>query len=236
MNFSDVDFIRRQLFELADSGYLEFNKRIVPTDYQMIGVRMPALRTLARQIAASPAAEEFLWNGMDQRPLYEEVLLHGLVLARRAQKMPLDELLTRFERLIPWFDNWAHVDIIVSEFKIFARHREQVFSRLRRLRNDPRQFVRRTWVIILMDYFIDSDRIHLMLSELQSTPQGQYYVDMAIAWALSMALVKHWELTTQLLEQQLFSPFVHNKAIQKARESLRITPEQKEYLWSLKIT
>lgn len=227
--------VRETLLALADEGYRDFNRRIVPTDYQMIGVRMPALRRLARQIAAGPAAEEFLWNGLGEQPLYEEVMLHGLVLAARSRKMPFDDLLTRFERLVPRFDNWAHVDTIVSEFKIFAQHREKIYLQLRGLCEDPGEFARRTWVVILMDFFMDNEHIEFTLNELQHVPQGQYYVDMAIAWALSVALVKHWRITEPVLKQKLFTPFVHNKAIQKARESFRISLPQKEYLNTLKI-
>jgi 3-methyladenine DNA glycosylase AlkD len=87
----------------------------------------------------------------------------------------------------------------------------------------------------MMDYFLDADHIDATLEHLAEVPQGQYYVDMAIAWALAEALVKQWEHTEPLLRGPVFSRWVHNKAIQKARESFRITPERKEYLNTLKI-
>ena len=219
----------------GDDEYREFNKRIVATNYEMLGVRTPALRKLAKEIAAGPDTEEYLWEGVGADPVYEQVMLYGMVLAARARKMPMEEVFSRLERLIPYFDSWAHVDVIISDFKIFRKHREEVFRRFAPLRIHPGEFEKRTFVILLMDYGLDADRIDATLEEFAGVPQGQYYVDMAIAWALSVALVKHYEHTELLLRRPVFSHFVHNKAIQKARESFRITPEQKEHLKSLKI-
>ncbi len=219
----------------GDDEYREFNKRIVATGREVLGVRTPALRKLAKEIAAGPEVQDYLWEGVGADPLYEEVMLYGLVLAARARKMPLEEVFTRLERLIPCFDSWAHVDVILSDFKIFRRHQDEVFRRFAHLKNHPGEFEKRTFVILLMDYGLDADRIDATLEEFAGVPQGQYYVDMAIAWALSVALVKHYDRTELLLRRPVFSRFVHNKAIQKARESFRITPGQKEYLKSLKI-
>jgi 3-methyladenine DNA glycosylase AlkD len=162
-------------------------------------------------------------------------MLYGLVLAAHAKKMPLEEVFVRLERLIPLFDRWAHVDVIISDFKIFRKHQDEVFRRFEPLKNDPGEFTRRTFVILMMDFFIDAEHIDSTLEHLAEVPQGQYYVDMAIAWAISVALVKHYDRTEPLLRRPVFSRWVHNKAIQKARESFRITPEQKEYLNELKI-
>jgi 3-methyladenine DNA glycosylase AlkD len=217
----------------TDGEYREFNRRIVATKYNVLGVRMPALRKFARELAAGPDAEEYLWNGVDPDPVYEEVMLYGLVLAARAKKMPLDEVFARLERLLPLFDSWAHVDVIISDMKLFARHQDEVFLRFLPLKTHPGEFHKRTFAVLLMDFFLDSAHIDSTLEHLAEIPQGQYYVDMAIAWALSVALVKHYHRTEPLFHAPVFSRFVHNKAIQKARESFRIIPEQKEHLKNL---
>jgi 3-methyladenine DNA glycosylase AlkD len=222
------------LVEPGDGEYREFNRRIAATNYEMLGVRMPALRKLAKQIAAGPDVEEYLWEGPGPTPLYEEVMLYGLVLAARSRKMPLEEVFERLDRLVPYFDSWAHVDVIISDFKIFRRHQEEVFRRFAPLKTHSGEFHKRVFAILMMDYFLDAEHIDVTLEHLAGVPQGQYYVDMAIAWALAEALVKHYERTEPLLRGPVFSRFVHNKAIQKARESFRITPEQKEYLKTLK--
>lgn len=229
--------IRERLQALADPGeeFREFSRRILATDYPILGVRMPMLRQFAREIAAGPDVEEYLWEGPGAEPVYEEVILYGLVLAARSRKMALEEVLMRFERLVPLFDCWAHVDVIVSDMKVFARHRDEVLRRFEPLKKHPGEFEKRTFAVLLMDFFLDDEYVDRALKELREVPQGQYYVDMAIAWALSVALVKHYDRTEPLLREPIFSRFVHNKAIQKARESRRITPEQKAYLNTFKI-
>ena len=232
---TDITTHLKTLILPGDDEYREFNRRIVATGREMLGVRTPALRKFARELAAGPRAMEYLWEGVGPDPLYEQVMLYGMVLAARARKMPLEEVFTRLERLIPYFDSWAHVDVIISDFKLFRHHRDEVFARFAPLKHHAGEFEKRTFVILHMDYGLDADRIDTTLEQLAEVPQGQYYVDMAIAWALSVALVKHYDRTELLLRRPVFSRFVHNKAIQKARESFRITPEQKEHLKSLKV-
>ncbi len=220
---------------IAEGGqYQEFNKKIVNTDYEVLGVRMPAMRALARQIAAEPWVDDYLAAGADTAT-YEHVLLYGLVLAQRSKKLPIERTLELLDALIPHFDNWAHVDVILSSFKQFAKHREVVHAHFLPLSRDQGEFTKRTWVILLMDFFLDAAHIDRTLEELIRVPQGQYYVDMAIAWAVSVALVKDYERTLPLLERPVFTKWVHNKAIQKARESFRITADQKEELNALKL-
>lgn len=218
-----------------DDEYREFNKRIVATNYENLGVRTPALRKFARELAASSAAEDYLKEGLTGEIVYEEVMLYGLVLAACSRKMPLEKVFKHLDSLIPHFDSWAHVDVIISSFKIFHKHREEVFRHFAPLKTHHGEFEKRTFVILLMDFFLDAEHVDFTLEELAGVPQGQYYVDMAIAWALSVALVKRYDRAELLLRHPVFSRFVHNKAIQKARESFRITPEQKEHLNTLKI-
>jgi 3-methyladenine DNA glycosylase AlkD len=228
-----------RLRAIADPGeeFRAFSERILVTNREIIGVRMPALRKLAKEIAAGPDAEAYLWDGLGPaEPAYEEVMLYGLVLAARSRKMPLERVFTLLERLIPYFDSWAHVDVVISDIKVFARHRDEVYSRFAPLKAHPGEFHKRTFAILVMDFFLDAEHVAFALRELADIPQGQYYVDMAIAWAVAEALVKHYDVAEPWLSgRPRFSRFVHNKAIQKARESLRVTPEQKEHLKSLKI-
>ncbi len=227
------NYINTRLHELADTGdYKEFNKKIVATNYDVLGVRSPDMRALAREIAKSPDVETYLRNA--EFTAYEHVTLYGIVLGY-VKKMPLERILGYLDVLIPKFDCWAHVDVTISSLKIFDKHRDEVLEYFLPLKTDPGEFTKRTFVIVLMCYLMDDDHIDAALQHLIKTPQGQYYVDMAIAWALSVALVKHYGRTVGLLERPVFSRWVHNKAIQKARESFRVSPEQKEHLNGLKI-
>ena len=225
-------YIDQQLRALADSDYITFNQKIISTGYEVLGVRMPALKKLAKEIAAKSDVQAYL----DQAEFttYEHILLYGLVIGQ-LKKYTLDSLFGYLDPLILRFDNWAHVDTVISSIKLFQKHTHEVLTHFLPLKTHEGEFTKRTFVIMLMDYFMNETDIDTALKHLTEVPQGQYYVDMAIAWALSLGLVKFYDKTIPLLEQRVFTKFVHNKAIQKARESFRISPEIKKQLNQLKI-
>ena len=225
-------FVNERLLALADSDYKAFNKKIIPTNYEILGIRMPAMKKLAKELAGNPDVGIYLENA--EYTTYEHILLYGLVLGQ-LKGASLDTVFRYLDPLILKFDNWAHVDTIVSAPRIFRKYPDEVFAHYLPLKTHEGEFTKRTFVIFLMDYFMDETRIDTALKHLPEVPQGQYYVDMAIAWAISVGLVKFYDKTLPMLEQRTFSKFVHNKAIQKARESYRITPETKEYLNKMKI-
>ena len=224
--------IKQKLQTLAESDYKVFNEKIIPTNYEILGIRMPALKKLAATLAADPEVKNYLDNA--EYTTYEHILLYGLVLGQ-LKKPSLDTVFHYLDPLILKFDNWAHVDTIISGLKIFGKYPDEVLSHFWPLKEHEGEFTKRVFVIILMDYFMSEEYIDATLKHLSEVPQGQYYVDMAIAWALSVGLIKHYDKTLSVLEQRLFSKFVHNKAIQKARESYRIAPETKEDLNQMKI-
>ena len=224
--------INQWLQELAESDYKKFNERIIPTNYDILGIRMPVLKKLAKEVADSPEIEFYLKQA--ELLTYEQILLYGLVLGQRKKLSP-GQLFRYLDPLILKFDNWAHVDTIISSLKIFQKYPEEVLAHFLPLKTDAGEFTKRTFVIILMDYYMDESHLDATLKHFIEVPQGQYYVDMAIAWALSVAFVKNYDKTLPFFTRPVFTKFVHNKAIQKARESYRITPDTKEYLNGLKI-
>lgn len=226
--------INELLHALSESDYKAFNEKIIPTNYPMLGIRMPALRKLAKEIAAGPEVETYLQQA--EYTTYEHILLYGLVIGQ-LRKPSLQTMFRYLDPLIPKFDNWAHVDTIfsASKLKILDKHPDEVFAHFLPLKTHEGEFARRTFVILLMNFFMREDRLDITLKHLPEVPQGQYYVDMAIAWAISVGLIKFYDKTIPLLEQNAFSKFVHNKAIQKARESYRIAPDVKDSLNRMKI-
>ena len=224
--------INQKLSELAESDYKAFNEKLIPTNYEIFGIRMPALKQLAKGIATGPHLETYLQNA--EFTSYEHILLYGLVLSQ-LKKTSLETLFGYLDPLILRFDNWAHVDTIISSLKIFQKHPDEVLTHFLPLKHHEGEFTKRVFVILLMDYFINEQQIDVALKHIIEVPQGQYYVDMAIAWAISVGLIKFYDKTLPILEQRTLSKFVHNKAIQKAKESYRITPETKAYLNTLKI-
>ena len=225
-------FINEELHALAETDYKQFNERIIPTGYEILGIRMPALKKLAKKISASTEVHGYLENA--EYTTYEHILLYGLVLGH-LKKPSLETVFRYLDPLIMKFDNWAHVDTIISALKIFKKHPEEAYDHLLSLKTHEGEFTKRVFVIFLMDYLMDEASIEATLKHLSEVAQGQYYVDMAIAWAISYGLIKFYDQTIPLLEQKTFSKSVHNKAIQKARESYRITREIKEHLNGMKI-
>jgi len=228
MNYS----INQQLQAFADSDYKAFNEKLIPTNYAVMGIRMPMLKKLAKEIAVSAKVGTYLKNA--EFTTYEHILLNGLVLAQ-LKKLSLETIFEYLDPLILKFDNWAHVDTVISSMKILGKYPEEVLTHFSPLKTDEGEFTKRVFVIIQMDYFLKDSYINETLKQLSEVPQGQYYVDMAIAWAISYGLIKYYDKTLPWLEQKKFSKFVHNKAIQKARESYRISLEVKEFLNELKI-
>lgn len=224
--------INEKLRALAESDYKAFNERIIPTRYEILGIRTPALKKLAKELAKDPNVETYLESA--EYTTYEHILLYGLVIGQ-LKKAPLETVFKYLDPLILRFDNWAHVDTIISPTQIFSNHLDEVFTHFLPLKTHEGEFTKRTFVILLMTYFMDEAHIDMMLKHLSEVPQGQYYVDMAIAWAISVGLIKFYDKTFPMLEEKVFSKFVHNKAIQKARESYRIVPETKDMLNKLKI-
>lgn len=224
--------VDQKLRALAQSDYKRFSEKIIPTGYEVLGVRAPALKSLAKELSASPGLQTYLDNA--EYTTYEHIQLYGLVLGQ-LKKYPLQTIFGYLDPLILKFDNWAHVDGIISSLKIFGKHPDEVLAHFLPLKTHEGEFTKRVFVIVLMEYFMNETCVDSTLKHLTGVPQGQYYVDMAIAWALSVGLVKYPAETLPLLERRAFSRFVHNKAIQKARESFRIAPDMKEKLNGMKI-
>lgn len=224
--------IDQKLLSLAETDYKAFNEKLIPTNYEIRGIRIPALRKLAKELSKNPEIEGYLKNATFTT--YEHVLIYGLTLAN-LRKLPLEIVFGYLDPLIQKFDNWAHVDVLTSDFTIFKKYPEEVLTHYLPLKNDEGEFTKRFFVILLLCFYMDEKNIDTTLQHLSGVPQGQYYVDMAIAWTLSVGLVKFYDKTLSYLEQRCFTKFVHNKAIQKARESYRITPETKEFLSAMKI-
>jgi Predicted DNA alkylation repair enzyme len=226
------DWIDKQFDGLKETNYKAFNEKLISTSYPVLGIRIPALKKLAGEIANDAKRDEYLLNA--EFKTYEHIMLYGLVLGK-CKNMPLETLFNYLDPLILKFDNWAHVDVIICTLKVFHKYPEEVFKHFLPLKYDKGEFTKRTFVVVLMAFYLNDTYIYKVLKHMTEVLQGQYYVDMALAWAMSVALVKHYDQALPLLETPVFSKFVHNKSIQKARESFRISAEIKEYLKGFKI-
>lgn len=214
---------------LADEKYRKFQQGLIPDVKNLLGIRLPQLRSLAKQIQRG-AAEEYLV--VSRSDTYEETMLEGFVIG--SLKGDIQNVLPYIRRFIPKIDNWAVCDSFCASLKITARHRQEMFDFLDPYLASPREFERRFALVILMDYFVTDDYIERVL-RIYNTPQpSQYYVQMAAAWGLSVCYVKYPQQTMYVLENSKLDDFTYNKALQKIIESCRVDDKTKQLMRSLK--
>lgn len=215
--------IDARLTAAADEEYRIFNAKIVRSQLPMWGVRAPFLQQIAKEIARDVG--DFL-DTYDARN-YEQILLYALVLAKC--KLPIQEKFAYLDKLLPRFDNWAHIDMTVGAFKQLAKHKQEFLQRYAYLVSAP-EFERRFLVVFLMDYCMSEQDLPTLFALYEQAQCDAYYVNMGIAWGLSVALVKFYEQTVAFMRRGTLGDWIVRKTVQKARESYRITPERKEEL------
>lgn len=225
-----MDKILKQLFELQDKKYKEFHSSLCPNVDNIIGVRIPELRKLAKQIAKENP-KEFIENPV-KKQYYEEIMLEGFVIGY--MKATLEEKLHYLDNFIPKIDNWAVCDCTASTLKFIDKYKKEVWEYLQKYINSKKEFEKRFAIIILMDYYLTDEYIDKVLEIYNKIDSDQYYVQMGIAWAISVCFVKYREKTRKILHNNNLSTFTHNKSIQKIIESTRVDKETKEELKKLK--
>ena len=224
-----TDEITTKLFSLQDTAYRDFQVKLIPgMDAQKeIGVRTPELRKLAKELAKREDIREFL-NDLPHQ-YFDENQLHAFILSGEKD---FEKCMEDLERFLPYVDNWATCD--QTSPKVFRKHRKELLDAIRRWIESDHPYTVRFAIKMLMEHFLDEDfdpAYPEMVAEVRSE---EYYIRMMIAWYFATALAKRYDAVLPYLKQEKLDVWTHNKAIQKAVESYRITEEQKIYLKSLK--
>ncbi len=218
------------LFQLQDKGYRDFQSKLIPTIpvETIIGVRIPAIRKLTKEYGKDPESVEFL----KQLPhtYYDENILHALLVA---EIKDYEACVKEVERFLPYVDNWAVCDIFSP--KVFRKNKDKLIDKIREWTASEHPYTCRFGMEMLMTHFLDEDFREEYLEIPAAVHSGEYYVNMMIAWFYATALAKQWDAAIGYIEKKCLDPWTHNKTIQKARESYRITRGQKEYLKTLKV-
>ena len=218
------------LFQVQDKGYRDFQSKLIPTipAETIIGVRTPAIRKLAKEYAKDPESAAFLM----QLPhtYYDENILHALLVA---EIKDYDTCVKEVERFLPYVDNWAVCDIFSPT--VFRKNKDKLLEKIKEWAASDHPYTCRFGMEMLMTHFLDEDFRPEYLEIPAEVHSEEYYVNMMIAWFYATALAKQWDAAVSYIEEKRLNPWTHNKTIQKARESYRITPEQKEYLKTLKV-
>ncbi len=218
----------KELNTNKDLKYKEFNQKIIITEYPMLGVRTPLLRKIAKEISKTDY-KSFL--KLVTTNTYEEILIEGFVISNIKD---VDESITYFDKFIKKIDNWAICDLVVSGMKIVKNNKKLFFNKIKNYLQDKHEYTVRVGVILLLDFYIEKDYLKEVFKLIDNIKREEYYIKMAIAWLLSICLIKYKEETLIYLKNSSLDDFTYNKALQKARESTRVTKEEKEYYNSLK--
>ena len=216
--------VREELLNNQDIEYREFHSRLVPTieKDKIIGVRLPELRKLGKGLKNN----DFAWD------YYEELMLHGFYIGYA--KLTFDERLALLDEFVPKIDNWAVCDCVCSTLKFINKNKAEFLEYLKKYMYSSREYEIRFAAVILMDYYIDDEYVDFTVEYLKSIKSDYYYVNMAVAWALSVAFVKYRDKVMPLIESGCLTKEIHNMTISKIRDSFRVDKETKVYLKGLR--
>lgn len=218
-----ADEVRKQLIDQADPIYREFQSSLVPGMGTMMGVRVPVLRTIAKETAKTD------YEGFVEKAdvtVYEELMIRGMMIGYRHSS--IEEYQRELDCFVPLINNWAICDCCCSTYHFMKKNQDVWYSYLEKWLKSDREYEVRFAVVCLLDYFIKDCYIDRILSILSSVQQGDYYAKMSVAWAVSVCYVRYPEKTEKLFREERLDDFTHNKAIQKIRESNRVSKEEKK--------
>ena len=218
-----------KLKSLADPAYREFQKSLIPMDhpFEMIGIRTPELRKIASQMYKEGKYQPFLSSL--PHGTFEENQLHAFIVSLIRD---MDVCLKETDRFLPYVDNWATCDQLRP--KVFAKNRDQLRVKINEWIASDHTYTVRFGIGMLMCHFLGEDFREDDLQAVTAIDSQEYYINMMRAWYFATALAKQYDSAVKVLEQNRLDPWTHNKTIQKARESLRVSAEKKEYLKKLK--
>ena len=225
--------VREHIFSLKDEKYKEFHGSLVPGEETIIGVRVPVLRQYARELYREwegDTAELIAEIGDD---FYEEIMLQGMIIGL-VKRPELQWLQQQIDEYVPKISNWAICDVFCAGLKAAANHMTEMYAYLLKYLESDDEYSIRFGIVMLLDYYVNEEYLHKLFSHADRIKHDGYYVKMAVAWMISVCFVKFYDETKAYMKDSVLDDFTYNKALQKARESYRITPEQKAELNMMK--
>lgn len=228
-NEEDYEKYIGYLKSLQDENYRKFHQSLTTTRYEILGLRVPMQRKIAKEISKGNI-EEFLSFCKDR--YYEEVNIEGFVLAGIKNLSLLEKYFNSFLLKI---DNWAICDGFCNSLKIVQKNKEYFWKKIQELLSKEETFSIRVGLILLLCFYVEKEYIFDILQLVKTVTHEEYYVGMGLAWLLAECYIKYPKETLELLKEKSLSSFVQNKTISKIRDSYRVSKEDKEFLKSLKM-
>ena len=223
--------IEKELFNIQDKKYQEFQKKLCPGIENIIGIRVPVLRNYAKELLKKYNFKDIMECVSDN--YYEEIMLQGMLIGGAKEEFNI--IIKYIENFIPKIDNWAICDTFCAGLKITKKNKDEMWLFLQKYLKSKKEFEVRFGVVMILDYFIDEQHLEENFKIFNKVRVDKYYVQMAVAWAISICLIKYYDRTVKYLQEEAnLDNFTYSKSIQKAIESYRITDKQKDFLKSMK--
>ncbi|MDD3452849.1 MAG: DNA alkylation repair protein [Bacilli bacterium] len=216
--------IRKKLFELSELKYKEFSTKICVSKNEVIGVRLPYLRNLAKTIDYHSYLRE-------NHTYFEEIMLEGMVIGNINN---LDESINYIKKFVPKIDNWSICDSFCSSLKITKKNKEKMFDFIINYKSSNSEFEIRFLIVMLLNYYIDNCYINKIFEIINDVNKKDYYVKMAISWLLSVCFIKEEDKTYEYLKNNNLDDFIINKTISKISDSYRVEKYKKSELKKLR--
>lgn len=236
MNYKETDWkeglepLLNYLNDIAEPTYRDFSKKITPGNFTMLGIRIPILKKIAKNISQGDY-RTFLTHS--DRGIYELKILKGLVISNIKN---IEEYKEYFEQFLPSIDNWAVCDIFLASSKIIKKDRPYYLNLCKELLKTDDEFKNRVAFVIFLDYFVDEEYRDTILDIIANYKSEHYYANMALAWLLSIIFVKFPKETKEYLTKNKFDENVTKYMIRKIKDSYRVSTEDKEWLKNVSYT
>lgn len=217
------------LITQKDAEYKEFHSSLVlNSKYEMIGIRVPIMRKIAKEIAKTNM-EEFLKYAQDD--YYEEVMIQGLVISHIKDESLFNKY---FKQYINKIDNWALCDTFCSAIKIVEKHEDKYFKEAVKMSLNKKEFISRIGLVMILDHFINQRNLETIFDTLNKIESDKFYINMAEAWLICEMYIKFQKETKVFIQKNNLNKFTQNKAISKIHDSYRVSKDEKEYLNTLR--
>ena len=216
------------LISIKEDRYKEFHSKLCFTKYKILGIRLPIIRKISKQISNTNYKDFLKYT---KSKYYEEVMIEGLVISTIKDEIIFDKYFTKYINKI---DNWGICDSFCNSLNIVNKNPSKYFKLCKELPLSTEEFISRVGLIIILNYFIKKEYLTDIFNILDSIKSDKYYVNMAQAWLICELYIYYPQATEKYLKNNKLNKFTHNKSISKIRESYRISKETKEYLNTLK--
>ncbi len=221
--------VRNKLEELSEVKYKEFSEKLIPNCENIIGVRIPSIRKIAKEITKDNPLE-YLSEAEDI--YFEETMLKGLIIGNLKEDIHI--VINQIELFLPKVTNWSLCDSLCCELKITKKHMEEMWDFLEKCINTEKTYYIRFAVVMMLDFYVNEKYLNELFKVFDSIKNEDYYVKMAVAWAISKCFTTYEQETMKYLIKTKIDDETYNKALQKIRESLKVSKEMKEKIKLMK--